>query len=532
MRSGVLKVGTQGDGFDGTGPDRSAPLSEGAAPELAGRDAQPSLLEFGQRIGPMDPPLPVVDGPPRFRMTPELVGGFVAIGDVVVLALLVAAWFMAGFKPLPAFAGAAGFVLVAWMSGQYLPRRGAPPWPATLAAVVGGALGAFAAGVVGLLSESLIAWSVAFNSGHGRSAMAWMAASTLIVVAWRLGYERVVEAWIVRGMDRRVAIIGEDQAAAIADALQTQGAAAGLVLAGRHPSGNRDVPAGRLRWPELWKDAAAGRVDAVVVALPWGDGPGGDGYGGDGSGASEACRAVRALPVDVWLAPPAGSPAEQAGQELLPGLRLLAVDRVPLSGWRGVVKRGEDVVLGALLLALFSPVMLVVGILVALDSPGPVLLRQRRFGYGNATFDVFKFRTMFHDKGDKTGARATLPGDRRVTRIGRFLRSSSLDELPQLFNVVRGDMSLVGPRPHPVEMHVDGRMYHLVVPDYPLRHRMKPGITGLAQINGFRGLVDTEAKAFGRIELDLRYIREWTVGMDLRILAQTVFKGFFGSGAF
>ena len=244
------------------------------------------------------------------------------------------------------------------------------------------------------------------------------------------------------------------------------------------------------------------------------------------------CRAFRALPVDVWLAAPAGSPAEQAGNELLPGLRLLLVDRAPLSGWRGVLKRLEDMVLGMLLLALFSPVMLFVGLLVALDSPGPVLLRQRRFGYGNATFDVFKFRTMYHDQGDTTGAKATKPGDRRVTRIGRLLRASSLDELPQLFNVLRGDMSLVGPRPHPVEMHVDGRMYHLVVPDYPLRHRMKPGITGLAQINGFRGLVDTEAKAFGRIELDLRYIREWTVGMDLRILTQTVFKGFFGSGAF
>ena len=129
-------------------------------------------------------------------------------------------------------------------------------------------------------------------------------------------------------------------------------------------------------------------------------------------------------------------------------------------------------------------------------------------------------------------ARATVPGDQRVTRVGRLLRASSIDELPQLFNVLKGEMSLVGPRPHPVEIRVLGVYYYDAVPGYRDRHRMKPGITGLAQVNGYRGLVDTLEKAEGRLAWDLAYVERWSLGMDMRILGRTLVKGFFGPGAF
>lgn len=204
----------------------------------------------------------------------------------------------------------------------------------------------------------------------------------------------------------------------------------------------------------------------------------------------------------------------------------------PLAGRRAVAKRAEDLVLASLPLVLLSSVMLVAAVLVASTSRGPVMLRQRRFGYGDVPFMIFKFRTMYDDKGDRTGARATVPGDQRVTRVGRFLRASSIDELPQLFNVLKGEMSLVGPRPHPVEMRVLGVYYYDAVPGYRDRHRMKPGITGLAQVNGYRGLVDTLEKAEGRLAWDLAYVERWSLGMDIRILGRTLVKGFFGPGAF
>jgi lipopolysaccharide/colanic/teichoic acid biosynthesis glycosyltransferase len=160
------------------------------------------------------------------------------------------------------------------------------------------------------------------------------------------------------------------------------------------------------------------------------------------------------------------------------------------------------------------------------------MIRQPRFGYGNVPFLVLKFRTMYYDPADLSGMRATVRGDKRVTRIGRILRATSLDELPQLLNVLRGDMSLVGPRPHPVDMLVEGRYYDEIVPFYLTRHRVKPGITGLAQINGYRGLVDTREKAVKRLEYDLFYIENWSLRLDLKILLQTLVKGFTGSGAF
>jgi exopolysaccharide biosynthesis polyprenyl glycosylphosphotransferase len=308
------------------------------------------------------------------------------------------------------------------------------------------------------------------------------------------------------------------------------GAEAGLVPAGRYADEAPADPAGTGEEGEvvgglagLVHAVAVNRVDGVVVALDDHDLP----------AVATVTTALRDLVVDVWLLPdPEGPTRWLAAEELAPGLSVLPVWRKPLRDWRAVAKRTEDLVLGSILFVAFLPVMLVCAALLVTAGPGPVVLRQRRYGYGSTPFMMYKFRTMRYNPADQSEALATVKGDKRVTRVGRFLRSSSLDELPQLLNVLRGEMSLVGPRPHIIEMTVQGRLYEHMVPEYLSRHRVKPGITGLAQIGGYRGLVDSQEKAQRRVDLDLRYVETWSVGLDLRILWRTIFKGFVSPGAY
>ena len=182
----------------------------------------------------------------------------------------------------------------------------------------------------------------------------------------------------------------------------------------------------------------------------------------------------------------------------------------------------EDKLLGSLLLIFVGPLMALTAILIKLDSPGPVLFVQKRFGFNNEVIGVLKFRTMHIDRADPSGAQRTVRNDPRVTRLGRILRWLSFDELPQLINVIRGDMSLVGPLPHAVAIKAGDRLYGEAVERYLHRHRVKPGITAWAQVSGLRGEVDTLEKAHARVAQDLYYIEHWSRWLDLKILLKTV----------
>lgn len=193
----------------------------------------------------------------------------------------------------------------------------------------------------------------------------------------------------------------------------------------------------------------------------------------------------------------------------------------PITDWDHVVKWMFDKVVATFALIALSPVMLLVAAAVKFDSAGPVFFRQKRHGFNNELIEVFKFRSMYADQSDKNASKLVTKDDDRVTRVGRFIRKTSLDELPQLFNVLKGELSLVGPRPHALQAKAAESLYSDVVDGYFARHRVKPGITGWAQINGWRGETDTHEKLERRIEHDLYYIENWSVLLDIYILVMT-----------
>lgn len=213
------------------------------------------------------------------------------------------------------------------------------------------------------------------------------------------------------------------------------------------------------------------------------------------------------------------------GTSSIAGVPMVDISASPITGFSAVVKKLEDYVLASVILVLISPALLVIAVAVKLTSPGPVIYRQKRHGWNGEPIWVYKFRSMkVHQEapGQVTQARR---GDPRLTPIGGFLRRTSLDELPQFINVLQGRMSIVGPRPHALE-HNDH--YKQLIPHYMLRHKVKPGITGWAQVNGHRGETETVDKMKARVDHDLHYLERWSVWLDLRIVVMTVLKGFSG----
>jgi len=258
-------------------------------------------------------------------------------------------------------------------------------------------------------------------------------------------------------------------------------------------------------------------IDRIIVALP---------HSAE-QRLLEILRKLHKMPVEISLAPDmVGFSVPAKDQERFAGLPLIDVYGRPLSFGQNLLKTGFDRIAALLGIIMISPVLVLVALLVKLDSKGPVLFRQNRYGFGDRVIGVYKFRTMQADQADTNGEKQTAVNDPRITRVGGFLRRWSIDELPQLFNVLRGELSLVGPRPHAVSMRVKQRRNEDIVPDYALRHHVKPGITGWAQVNGYHGPVETERHLEQRVAYDLDYINNWSLWFDLRILLRTLFIAF------
>jgi Undecaprenyl-phosphate glucose phosphotransferase len=264
-------------------------------------------------------------------------------------------------------------------------------------------------------------------------------------------------------------------------------------------------------------------VDTVLVALPW----------SSGEQTRSIIDRISMAPVDVYIYPCMNGlnlPLRRARRTF--DLPLLMACTRPIVGWGAIIKRAEDVVLSLALLLFISPVMLSIAAGIKLTSRGPVFFRQRRLGYNNRVIEVLKFRSMYSHLADADASEQASRGDKRVTPFGAWLRKTSMDELPQLLNVLKGDMSLVGPRPHALATTAGGLALEEAVPIYASRHRVKPGITGWAQVNGYRGALDSVEKIVHRVNHDLYYIENWSLTFDLKILWQTARLIFADDNAF
>jgi exopolysaccharide biosynthesis polyprenyl glycosylphosphotransferase len=263
--------------------------------------------------------------------------------------------------------------------------------------------------------------------------------------------------------------------------------------------------------------SCATKMDRVLIASA----------GLDDATLAATLRRVEHLPFEIALVPP-GARLSEVEDPIEQG-NCVVLRRSAITYWGTVRKRALDIVLASIFLIILAPVMLFIAALIRRESAGPALFRQDRWGWNNQPFTVFKFRTMWSNASASDGSVQATRGDKRITPIGAFLRKSSLDELPQLLNVLNGTMSLVGPRPHPVELNL---RYLGVIDRYAGRHRVLPGITGLAQVNGFRGETSSPSLMQKRVEFDLEYIRTHSLWTDILILLKTVSSVVRGANAY
>lgn len=263
---------------------------------------------------------------------------------------------------------------------------------------------------------------------------------------------------------------------------------------------------------ELIEFARIARIDMLIVSLP---------ITAEGRVLS-LLKKLWVLPVDIRLSAHSNQLRfRPRSYSFIGAVPMLDIFDKPINNWDSVAKRAFDILFSLLGIIVFSPVMIATAIAIKLDSKGPVFFMQKRHGFNNEVIDVYKFRSMYTEMSDPTARNAVTKNDPRVTRVGRFIRKTSIDELPQFFNALLGSLSLVGPRPHAVSAQSHNKLYHEVVDGYFARHRVKPGVTGWAQINGWRGEIDHDDKIKMRTEYDLYYIENWSLWFDLKILFLT-----------
>src|SRR5712691_2225336 len=378
------------------------------------------------------------------------------------------------------------------------------------------------------------AWSVVFLIAIGVTFFAkvgdqysriWLGsfyvAGLLVLIGFRRALFLLVRRWTREGrLDRRTVVVGaDDRGDALIKSLASQRDSDVRVVGVFDDRGDERAPATSAdrqklgTVDELVEFARRTRIDLVIFSLP---------ISAEGR-ILQMLKKLWVLPVDIRLSAHSNKLRfRPRAYSYIGNVPVLDVFDKPITDWDVVMKWLFDKVVGGLLLLATAPIMLITAIAIKLDSRGPVLFKQKRYGFNNELIEVYKFRSMYVEQCDATAAKLVEKSDPRVTRVGRFIRKTSIDELPQLFNVVlKGNLSLVGPRPHAVHAKAENRRYDEAVDGYFARHRVKPGITGWAQVNGWRGETDTHEKIQRRVEHDLYYIENWSVPFDLYILVKT-----------
>jgi Undecaprenyl-phosphate glucose phosphotransferase len=257
------------------------------------------------------------------------------------------------------------------------------------------------------------------------------------------------------------------------------------------------------------------KLEVIVLNLPW----------AQFENATSKLKSLSHYALDVLVLPGTSACLQKAVRLRRLGRQtLLQIVEPPLADWDREKKRALDIIVASLGLLLCLPLLLLVALAIRIESKGPVLFKQMRVGFNGDLIEVWKFRSMYVGETDLHASRQTTQNDLRVTRVGRFLRRSSLDELPQFWNVLQGQMSVVGPRPHALKTSAGGQALELLVDEYISRHRVKPGITGWAQINGARGELCSRDQLKRRVDYDLYYIENWSVLFDIKIILMTFIK--------
>ncbi len=348
----------------------------------------------------------------------------------------------------------------------------------------------------------------------------WFLTGLVILLSGRFILARMVRRWARNGrMERRAVIVGGGgNAETLIRSIEKQPFNDIRICGIFDDRDNRRSPPIVAGYPklgtidELITFARIARIDMLIVSLPI----------TAEKRVLSMLKKLWVLPVDVRLS--AHSHELQfrpRSYSFIGAVPMLDIFDKPINDWDSVAKRAFDIVFSLLGIIAFSPIMLATAIAIKLDSKGPILFKQKRHGFNNEEINVYKFRSMYVDQCDPTAVKAVTKSDPRVTRVGRFIRKTSIDELPQFFNALFGSLSLVGPRPHAVAAKTQSVLYTEVVDGYFARHRVKPGVTGWAQINGWRGEVDSDEKIRMRTEFDLFYIENWSLMFDLKILFLT-----------
>ncbi|MBN9669889.1 undecaprenyl-phosphate glucose phosphotransferase [Roseibium aggregatum] len=351
----------------------------------------------------------------------------------------------------------------------------------------------------------------------------WYALSLTALCLSRLVLCALVRGWMTSGrLERRAVIVGGGTAAQelIHDIEAQPGNDIRICGIFDDRSNDRSPPvvAG---YPKLGNISALvefarlARIDMLIVCIPL----------RAEQRVLQLLKKLWVLPVDIRLSAHTDKVRfRDRGTTFIGTVPFVDVVEKPIADWDMLGKRIFDLVFATLAIVALFPVMVATAIAIKLDSKGPVLFKQKRYGFNNEIIDVLKFRSMYTEMADPDAKKVVTKGDPRVTRVGRFIRKTSIDELPQLFNVLAGSLSLVGPRPHAVNAHTNDRTWDDVVDGYFARHKVKPGVTGWAQINGWRGEVDTPEKIQNRVECDVYYIENWSILFDLKILFLTPFR--------
>jgi len=352
---------------------------------------------------------------------------------------------------------------------------------------------------------------------------AWYAGALGCLVAWRLTVYRFVRHWMKTGrLERRAVIVGGGTAAGeLIHDLEIQPDNDIRICGIFDDRGNDRSPASVSGYPKLGNMEALvafarlARIDMLIVSIPL----------RAEKRVLELLKTLWVLPVDIRLSAHTDKVRfRNRSTSYIGTVPFVDVIEKPIADWDMVAKRLFDLFFASAALIALFPLMIGAAIAIKLDSKGPIMFRQKRYGFNNEIIEIWKFRSMFADQTDHLAKNAVTKNDPRVTKVGRFIRKTSIDELPQLFNVLAGSISLVGPRPHAVNAHTDNTTWDDVVDGYFARHKVKPGVTGWAQINGWRGEVDTPEKIQKRVEHDVYYIENWSILFDLKILFLTPFS--------